>query len=68
MVFPPCFPSLHTSRFLLPTTIHRIVELPEGECWTCGVYGPVVQTPGFFRQENGKLEYRDWDKDWSEYV
>lgn len=43
------------------THIHRIVEFPEGECWTLiQPQGPKVQEPGFWRFENGQAFHRFW--------
>lgn len=47
--------------------VHRIVSLPEGEAITLyEVLGPKVQEPGFFRFEDGRMFYRQWDAaDWA---
>ena len=49
-----------------PHHVHRIIHLPEGECWTCiEVLGPKVQEPGFYRWENGEMLSRRWfEQDW----
>lgn len=47
--------------------VHRIVHLHEGEAITLyEVLGPKVQEPGFFRFEDGRMFYRQWDApDWT---
>lgn len=43
--------------------VHRIVSLHEGEAITLyEVLGPKVQEPGFFRWEDGRMFYRQWDQ------
>ena len=40
--------------------IHRIVSLPEGECWTLIMPGEHQQTSGFWRFDNGQAFHRFW--------
>ena len=48
---------------ILAGHIHRIVELPEGECWTCiDVLGPKVQEPGFYEWREGRMFQRRWNE------
>ncbi|MFP5078636.1 hypothetical protein ACLE20_15125 [Rhizobium sp. YIM 134829] len=42
--------------------IHRIVELPEGECVTAVLYGPKEMEFGFYRFEDGRALYRQHDQ------
>lgn len=55
------------SFFVPMMRIHRIVDLPQGECWTTirpDVGGP-TQKSGFWRFEDGKVWHRHWDSpDW----
>lgn len=47
--------------------MHRIIELPEGQCWTCiEVLTPKVQEPAFYRHCDGHLHRRQWNEScWS---
>lgn len=42
--------------------VHRIIDLPEGECWTLIIPGQHERTPGFYRFENGKVLHRLWNE------
>ncbi|QEU08245.1 cupin domain-containing protein [Paracoccus yeei] len=43
--------------------VHRIVHLPEGECWTLyEVLGPKVQESGFFEFRDGRMFQRRWNE------
>lgn len=49
-----------TSHQVEATTIHRLIELPDGFCVTRVEYGPSVQTPGFYELRDGELYHRYW--------
>lgn len=41
--------------------IHRIIALPEGECWTLIIPEPgPPRTSGFYRWEGGRMLHRFW--------
>jgi hypothetical protein len=40
--------------------IHRIVELPEGECWTLCEYGPCRRESLFYRFDGDRVITRPW--------
>lgn len=42
--------------------IHRIIELPEGDCLTLFVPGPHERKSGFYRWEDGKAMHRFHDQ------
>lgn len=43
--------------------IHKIVELPEGECWTLMLPGEREQVSGFYEfQDGGKILHRRWNE------
>lgn len=42
--------------------IHKLVSLPEGECWTLIIPGPAENKSGFYRFEDGKAFHRFWDE------
>lgn len=46
-------------------TIHRIVSLPEGECWTLIRPEAWEQQPGFWRLRHGVAERRVWNEGWA---
>ena len=47
--------------------IHRIIELPEGDCLTLFVPGPWVQKSGFYQFREDGAWQRRWDEpEWSE--
>lgn len=50
-------------RFTIPAkAIHKIIELPDGECWTSMIPGLHCQDWGFYRFENGQAFRRNWDE------
>lgn len=42
--------------------IHRIVELPQGECWTLILPGPSERTSGFYEFREDGTYYRPWHR------
>ena len=42
--------------------IHRIVELPEGECLTFIIPGEAERKPGFYQWRDGVMWSRRWDE------
>ena len=50
--------------FVIPAGhIHRIVELPEGECWTLiTALGPQERVSGFYRFGDGEPMHRFWNE------
>lgn len=56
--------------FIVPANhIHRIIELPQGECWTMIIAEPKVQEPAFYRIREGMLERRQWNEEqWKPYT
>lgn len=53
-----------TSFQIRATHIHRIIELPEGQCETLILPGPWERKSRFWRFENGKAISRAWDEPW----
>lgn len=53
--------------FYVPAThIHRIVELPEGECWTLILPGPPERTSRFWQFREDGAYSRAWhEQEWS---
>lgn len=41
-------------------TIHQIISLPQGECWTLILPGPKVKESGFYKFEQDKVYFRHW--------
>ena len=50
-----------------PSHVHRIIDLPAGECLTfIEVLGPKVQEPGFYEWRDGVMHHRYWhEPEWS---
>lgn len=44
--------------------VHRIVELPDGQCRTLIIPGEWEQTPGFWQFRDDGPYRRDWNGDW----
>ena len=44
------------------THIHRIIELPEGECWTMVIAGPKERVPHFWKFSEGGIFVRPWNR------
>ena len=44
-------------------TVHKIVELLEGECWTSMTPGLHEREWGFYRVEDGKVLHRFWNSE-----
>lgn len=43
--------------------IHKIIELPEGECWTMVQrINNIEKKPGFYKFEEGEVWFRFWDE------
>lgn len=42
--------------------IHRIIDLPNGECTTIILPGPHEQTSGFYQFRDGRAWHRFWDQ------
>lgn len=40
--------------------IHRIIDLPDGECWTFCIYGPTRRESLFYRFEPDSIQTRPW--------
>ncbi|WP_294243728.1 hypothetical protein [uncultured Chryseobacterium sp.] len=51
-----------TSHFVPANTVHEIVELPEGECFTLIRPNAKEKEPFFYRFENGKAFRRQWNR------
>ena len=49
-----------TAHHVPATHIHRIVELPAGECWTCIIAGSVERESRFWRFAEGQIMSRPW--------
>lgn len=55
----------HGDRFIIPASrIHKMVRLPEGECWTCCEYGIKTRDTRFWRYEDGQIQSRTWGEEW----
>lgn len=50
--------------FIDANHIHRIIDLPEGECWTIITPGPWVQEPGFWQFREDGAYRRPWNGEW----
>ena len=69
LIVPGGFDSYRKTRregdsFTVPAEhIHRIVALPDGECWTLAEYGPTRRTSQFWRFEpGGRVLSRPWHR------
>jgi hypothetical protein len=50
------------SFYISAKHIHRIVELPAGECTTIILPGPHEQTSGFYQFRDGRTWHRFWNE------
>lgn len=59
----------HGARFIIGAeTIHRLIELPEGESWTFCQYGPRRRRERSWRLEGGRVQYRLFGKsEWRDW-
>lgn len=55
-----------TSFEVTAFTIHELIELPEGVCWTIVTPGPKVREPGFWRFEGDNIFFRPWNGHWTQ--
>lgn len=57
-----------TCHSVVAEHIHRIVELPQGQCWTLVLPGPHVRVTRFWRTcpETGAFVSRCWDEAWGD--
>jgi len=44
------------------TTIHEIIALPDGDCYTIITPGQWEREPGFWKFENGKAYFKQWNE------
>lgn len=51
-----------TSHKVFHDTIHRIIRLPQGSCTTICTYGEWKEGSGFYKFEDGKAYYKDWNE------
>lgn len=51
-----------TSHRVEATHIHRIIELPQGECWTMVMSGPNEREPHFWKFNEKGIYCRPWFK------
>lgn len=49
-----------TTHHVKADTIHEIIDLPDGECWTMILPERKVQESGFFLFEEDKISFRSW--------
>jgi hypothetical protein len=49
-----------SSHHVQATHIHRIIELPEGECWTMVISGPNEREPHFWKFNDKGIYNRPW--------
>lgn len=56
-----------TSHRVLATTIHRLVDLPTGECLTLIEPGPLERVSGFYSFLPEGNFRRNWDGDWQSF-
>lgn len=49
-----------TSHKVEATHIHRIIKLPEGECWTMVIAEPYKREPRFWKFSDAGIWYRVW--------
>jgi len=52
-----------TSHYVFADTIHKIINLPKGECYTLMIPKPKIREPRFWRFENGKAYSRQWNEE-----
>jgi hypothetical protein len=48
-----------TSHSVVATHIHRLIDLPDGDCWTCVMAGSVERETRFWRFDDG-VRSRAW--------
>ncbi|MCD9856656.1 hypothetical protein LUD75_18175 [Epilithonimonas sp. JDS] len=51
-----------TTHLVSAHTIHEIIELPDGECFTLIRPNEKVKEPSFYRFEDGKVFKRQWNQ------
>ena len=51
-----------TSHFVEAATIHKIIDLPDGECWTIITPRAWEKEPCFWKFENGVAYKRQWNE------
>ena len=48
--------------------IHRIIDLPDGDCWTLILPQPAIRKTKFWDFSGGRARWRFWDSDrWYDY-
>lgn len=50
------------SFFIKASTVHQIISLPEGECWTFILPEQWERKPGFYKFIDGQMLHRFWDE------
>jgi len=51
-----------SSHFVAANTVHEIIELPDGECFTVIIPNKKEQEHSFYKLENGKVFKRQWNR------
>ncbi len=58
-----------TSHLVSANCIHKIIDLPTGECWTVIIPYEKVQEPAFYRFNENSIERRYWhEKEFSKFI
>ena len=52
-----------TAHYVPADMIHKIIEIPEGECYTLMIPEPKIRESRFWRFENGKAYSRQWNEE-----
>jgi hypothetical protein len=50
-----------TSHHIPADHIHRIIEIPQGDCWTLVAAGPHERTVRFWRFDSEGVKWRAWN-------
>lgn len=57
-----------TSHSVEASVIHELIELPEGECWTLVIPGPVERECRFWQFSDEGIKFRAWwEREFMEY-
>jgi len=51
-----------TCHFVPATLIHKIISLPDGDCYTIITPMPKEREPGFWKFEDGKAYFKQWNE------
>jgi len=55
--------TLGSFHYVSADTIHKIIKIPEGECYTLMIPELKIREPRFWRFENGKAYSRQWNEE-----